>query len=151
MSSSTVLANVHVQVPIGCLRSVTKSRARAFLYRGGRDEVKQVAKIFAQVCAQNYFGSRFTVLNQGQIPGPIPVPSPAGYWWDELCRSFRSTNLQPRLWYRRWPSHVCVKWVPWVFPPWVDSNSWVRQGPPSRACHSIRGQTENFSISRGNA
>ena len=30
----------------------------------------------------------------------------------------------------------------WVLPPWVDSNVWVWQVPPSRACNLLIGQTE---------
>ena len=38
------------------------------------------------------------------------------------------------------------------FPPWVDSNLWVRIEPPSRACHSLRGQTDkSVSIDHGSS
>ena len=45
---------------------------------------------------------------------------------------------------RPWPNHVCVKWVPQGFLPWVDSNSIIRLYPPSWACHQLRGKMEKI-------
>ena len=50
----------------------------------------------------------------------------------------------------RWPIHIRAKWVPWVFPPWVNWNSRVRLEPPSRSWNLLRGKMENlFSVARG--
>ena len=45
-----------------------------------------------------------------------------------------------------------MKRVPQVFPPWVDSNFWVRQGSSSRSNHPLRGQIDkNVSIYHGSS
>ena len=107
--------------------------ARALRDWGGKGEVVHTANVFTQVCVQNYSGSRFDVLIQGKILGPIPVPGLIEEWGDSFRGSSRSMTSRPRFISRKWPSHVRVKCVPRVLLPWVKSNLWVQQGPPSRA------------------
>ena len=62
--------------------------------------------------------------------------------------TMRSNTSQLWLQSGHWTSHVCVKGVPRVFPPWVDSNLVIKLGPPSQACHPLRGKLEknNFVV-----
>ena len=39
-----------------------------------------MAKIFARVCAQNYYGAQFIAPIRVMIIGPSPDPGPAGEW-----------------------------------------------------------------------
>ena len=131
--------NVHVWVPIFCLCFVTEDSARALRNRGGC-EVIQAVMHFSQVCARNYSGSQFSALSWGPILVTIPVHVTEGDWGDEIHRSCGSMTSRPQLWFIHWPSHVCVKWVPRVFLPWVNSNLRVRIEPPSQGCHQLGGK-----------
>ena len=68
------------------------------LRRGGV-EFNQVEKIFARVCARNYYGLLFNALIRGPIPGPSPDPGPSGEWGDKPRRSLGSIRMlnQPRI------------------------------------------------------
>ena len=126
-------------------------RARNVWTRG-EVGVMLVVKTFARVCARNYSGMKFILPSQSPIPSPSPASGYAGVWEGELWRWCGNTTLWPRLKSRSWTNHVCVKWVPCFFPPWVDSKSWVRLEPPFWACYTQRGQTEkNVFVDRGSA
>ena len=140
--------NVHVWVPIFCLCFVTEDSARALRNRGGC-EVIQAVMHFSQVCARNYSGSQFSALSWGPILVTIPVHVTEGDWGYEIHRSCGSMTSRPQLWFLHWPSHVCVKWVPRVFLPWVNSNSWVQIWNPPWSCHPLRGETDIFSVNHG--
>ena len=70
---------------------MAKDDAHAMRDLGGEGGVVQVAIFFERVCAGNYSGARFTALSRGSIPGPSPVPGPAGDWGDKLRGSCGST------------------------------------------------------------
>ena len=105
-----------------------------------------------QVCARSYSGMTSIAPSWGLIPSPSPATGPSGDWEGELCISCGNKTVWPQFWYDRWPSHVHVKWVPRVFPPWVDSKSQVLLEPPSRALHTLRGKTDKIvSVDCGSA
>ena len=107
---------------------------------------------FDQVWAQSYSGTQFIEPIWGLIPNPRLSPDPAGYWEGELCGSCGIPTSQLWLWSGRWPIRVHMKWVYWVFLPWIHSNSRVWLDNPCQVCHPTRGQTEkDVSIDRGSA
>ena len=131
---------------------VAKDSARMMRKWGEEGGVMQVAKNITWVCARNYSGAQFIAQSRGPIPGPSLDPGPAGYWLGKLHGSCRSMNSRPWLWSICWPIHKHVTGVPQVFPPWVKSNLWGRQGLPSQSCHTLRGKTEIFfCVVRGNS
>ena len=111
-----------------------------------------VKKCFVRVCERNYSGAKFIAPIRGLILNPSLATGTAGEWEGKLRGSCRSMTSRPQLRSGRWPTHVRVKWFPWVFPPWVDSNLQVQQEPTSQACHLLIGKTEkSVSIAHGSA
>ena len=134
--------NLCGRVPVDYFWSVANDSARAMCGQGGVRRVHLGGKKIMRVCAQNYSGKQFIAPRCALIPGLSPDPDPIGYWGGFLHKHWLSTTLRPWLQSICSPNHIRLKWVPQVFLPWVDSNSWLRLDSPSWVCHQLRGQTE---------
>ena len=101
----------------------------------GGGAVAWVAWSCSWLCAKIYASARFNVPTRCSIPGPSPAPCPAGECGVKFRVSYVSMISQPRFWFDRFFTPICVKWVHIFSLPWFDSVARLRPGLTSLECH----------------